>query len=112
MTENQQLTHKLFTLLGYTDIVLSRDERTWYAQYKDSELGDVRGSVPDPMENDGAAMRLVAEHGMVINALPHIPYVVAAAGVAVTEEVIDHPDKATALRVAVVKALIAKLEAQ
>lgn len=68
--------------------------------------------VPRWTGDNDAAFRLMLEHGLVLNLKSQLDFVVAEAGVAIVESTINHPDKATAVRFAIVQAVIAKLESK
>lgn len=111
MSELQKLTFKLLTLLGFKDIHVSRSSFVgdrWFARHPDIDH-DIRGSVADPIVDDGAAFRLMVEHELVPNYLPY--FKVGIVGYPLIKEF--HPsDTRPALRIAIVKAVIAKLEAK
>jgi len=113
---SKELEKRLAELLGYSTILLERGSdismhlagSMVYTGYKQH----ARHIIPQWTEDDGAAFRLAIDHDIGYEMMTNIVWIPTPyrqfAGL--FESYADHPDKYAAVRIAIVKAVIAKLE--
>lgn len=109
MNKYEEAEVKLVELLGGKFV---HHYSTHLAAFADDKATLHKVYVPWTQHNS-AAFKLMVEHGMVMNLLPSLDYVIAGAGGhMVTENIADHKNKEQAVRYAIVRAVIAKLESK
>jgi hypothetical protein len=118
--EYKELFLKLAEKLGWTNVLI-QEEGVFCGVYGTppdwSKWGlneNQRGSMPNWINDDGAVLRLAADHHIDIHVGPNMCKAVVWDGekdTAFIEFPEHHPDVYTALRIAVINAVIFKLEA-
>ena len=115
----KELFYKLADALGWTNVVINNYKYAFFsgvfgtpADWKERGMDEgMRCSMPNWIMDDGAALRLAVDHNLDIMSGSGGPvvsaYTLPTSGNAIYDE---HEDRYTAWRIAIAKAVIAKLE--